>query len=459
MANRRKTNKQIKKMAKKYPKIFIGLIILVAIVIVVFYILHVAKVITIPFLATSEQQEQHNAERKEDGIVENIKYDDFQVHFLELGTSAAGDSVYIKAGENDILIDAGAERGSASVLETYLNKYVTDGKLEYVISTHAHKDHIAGMVGNVSTNLSSYKDFKNQSVKFIAGDGKEKSASGILAYYQVDTLIDFGNMTNNGDAALTKDYFGIVDYAVSKGTKHYTAGDCFNNVGEAKSSYQLASNISFDILYNYYYFNTSSDENNYSVCTMFNYNDHHFMFTGDLEEDGETKLANYYDASTKEKTLAHCELFKGGHHGSATSSNEVLLRLITPDICCVCCCAGTSEYTNRVDAQFPTQAFIDRIAKYTSRVYITSMVENDELKSMNGTIIVSCNGTNIGLKASNNLIRLKDTTWFNEDIYVKKDSKGYDINCSGAKQKDWFTSETEGATVRKRRVWPSYGVA
>ncbi len=73
------------------------------------------------------------------------------IHFLELGNIYTGDSVYVRRpGETDILIDAGSRQSSAGTITKYLNNYVTDGKLEYVIATHAHQDHIAGFIGTSS---------------------------------------------------------------------------------------------------------------------------------------------------------------------------------------------------------------------------------------------------------------------------------------------------------------------
>ena len=67
------------------------------------------------------------------------------VHFLELGNKYTGDCTYIKVGENiDILIDCGSKSNSVPTVSNYLNRYVTDGVLEYVIVTHAHQDHYAG---------------------------------------------------------------------------------------------------------------------------------------------------------------------------------------------------------------------------------------------------------------------------------------------------------------------------
>ena len=228
----------------------------------------------------------------EDGILENIIYDDFQIHFLELGNTDAGDSVFIKAGDNDILIDAGSTQSSATTIEEYIDNYCLDGKLEYVISTHGHMDHIAGMVGNTSTNLNKYKNKKGESVSFADKDGTDVSANGILSYYDIDIIIDFGDKTNS-TAAIVQNYNCALNYAVGKGAKHYSAGECFNNENGAKRTYSLGDDMSFDILYNYYYFNTGSDENDYSVCTMFNYKNYHFILTGDLEENGEERLVTY----------------------------------------------------------------------------------------------------------------------------------------------------------------------
>ena len=362
-------------------------------------------------------------------IVDDIIYDDFQIHFLELGNDYTGDSTYIKAGDVDILIDAGSRTGSATTIKSYVDKYCTDGVLEYVIATHADQDHIAGFVGNASGS----------------------TRTGILYQYEVETIIDFAITTKT--TQVYNNYVTARTYAINNGAKHYTAAQCFNETDGAKAVYELTDNISMKILYNYYYFNKSSDENNFSVCTLFTYNDHNFMFTGDLEEDGEEKLAAYYDGSTSAKTLPQVELFKAGHHGSKTSSNDCLLKLIQPKIVCVCCCAGGSEYTSNYQNTFPTQDMISRVAKYTDRVYVTTIYDEKALtyKSLNGNIIISSNGKTVGVSATNNIIKLKDSTWFNETIYV--DSRNN--CCSGKGKKDFYTSATSGTRAVPRRVWPS----
>lgn len=322
-----------------------------------------------------------------------------EIHFLELGNHFTGDSTYIKAGDVDILIDAGSKYNSAATIANYINNYVTDGKLEYVIATHAHEDHIAGF-GDTASN-----------------------GGGIFSRFEVGTVIDFPKTTKvkpYGANSVIGKYTAALEKEIADGAVHYTALECYNNQNGAQRIYQLTDNISLEILYNYYYDHLTSDENDYSVCVMFHHGeDKHFLFTGDLEHNGEEKMVEHYAASGG---LPDCVLYKGGHHGSKTSSTTALLNDISPDIICVCCCAGTSEYTDANENQFPTQEFIDRIAPHTKDVYVTSMVDNyvdhdawdtqGTVKSMNGNIVVTSTKAGTTVVGSNNSTKLKDTDWF-----------------------------------------------
>lgn len=267
-------------------------------------------------------------------------------------------------------------------------------KLEYVIMTHGDQDHIDA--------------FPN-----------------ILSQYSADNII-YNQYTTKTTMSYKNTLIAFNNQVILNGASIYYASDCWNNANGASREYKLSDNVTMSILYNEYYFNTQKDENNYSVCTMFTYDSgiekHYFMFTGDLEFDGEEAMANYYDGSTEEKTLPQVDLYKAGHHGSKTSSNECLLSLIKPKMCVVSCCCGTNEYTDTINNQFPTQAFISRIAKYTDAVYVTSLIADENSLSgyqpMNGNVVVSCSNDGVGLWASNNLIKLKDTDWFNSIITV-----------------------------------------
>ena len=312
--------------------------------------------------------------------------EDLEFHFLQLGNKFSGDSIFIKAGDKDILIDAGSRKGSASTIKTYLDKYVTDGKLEFVIATHAHQDHISGFVGT-------------------------EKAPGILKSYEVETLIDFGNTV--ATSAIYSDYVALRDSLIEAGTNYYSQSDCFNHLNGATDTFNLTESISMKVLKNVYGDPDSEyktkNENNFSVCTLFSQNGNNYLLTGDLEEDGEELLV-------ANNELPRVKLFKAGHHGSYTASSENLLNVIQPEIVTVCCCAGSDEYTS-VDANmFPSQAFIDRICKWTDKVYVTSIVSNnaDGFEALNGDIVVAYKNQTISVTCSNNDTLLKDTQWFKD---------------------------------------------
>ncbi len=155
------------------------------------------------------------------------------IHFLELGNRFVGDCVYIKAGETDILIDAGSRTTSSYTLTNYINKYCLDKKLEYVIATHCHEDHISGFIGSSSN-------------------------PGIFETYKCDTIIDFPLTHKEEKSALgNKTQYGrykeLLDKEVSEGAKHFNALQCYNNENEAKRTYEVANGITLTFLYNYYY--------------------------------------------------------------------------------------------------------------------------------------------------------------------------------------------------------------
>ncbi len=314
---------------------------------------------------------------------------DLSIHFLELGNKYAGDCTLIKTGNTEVLIDAGSRQGSAAAIVPYLEQYCTDGVLEYVIATHAHQDHIAAFVGT-------------------------KSSTGIFENFACGTIIDYA--LKNTNSQISKDYEAARDREVEAGAKHYTALECVREENGAKKSYVLGEGIEMTILYQKFYETTSSDENNYSVCMLLTQGENHFLFTGDLEKEGEESLAASND-------LPHCKLFKGGHHGSRTSSNDILLKEITPEIVCICCCAGAPEYSTDPAAIFPTQEMIDRVARYTKEIYVTSLATDVEYKpkaswnytSMNGNITVLSTAGGLEVKGSNNSIILKETEWFKQN--------------------------------------------
>lgn len=380
---KRNVNKAVKKAAKKYPKAFIAVLaVILVIAIAVLAVMYVKKIGPFkpaePPVATGTKAEIVNA--------------DLSVHFLELGNKYTGDCTLIKVGNTEVLIDAGSRKNSAATISAYIDEYCTDGVLEYVIATHAHQDHIAGFVGNTS--------------------GTEKT--GVLYKYEIGTLIQFS--LTNATSAIYNEYCQAVEYAKSRGTEVYTAKQCWYETDGAKKKYYLddGNSISLNVLYNYYYDNKTEEENDYSVCTLLTQvtpeNTFNYLFTGDLEESGESYLVD-------NNSLPRVELFKGGHHGSYTASTEKLLNTVKPKNVAVCCCCGTTEYTSNKNNTFPAQAFIDRVAKHTENIYCTTLITdyaNNGFTSMNGNIVFYYKDE-LKLYCSNNTTVLKDTAWFKEN--------------------------------------------
>lgn len=325
---------------------------------------------------------------------------DLSFHFLELGNGKTGDCIYIKSGSIDILVDAGSRTNSADTIETYVKSQMTDDVLDYVIVTHADQDHIACFAGD-NTN------------------------SSLFTRFDVDVIIDFPLTnkkltTDSGNATLYATYLESRDAEISAGAKHYNALECYNNENGANRSYDIGNGATLNILYNYFYDHKASDENNYSVCFQIEAGEDKFLFTGDLESKGEEYLVEY-------NSLSKVKLFKAGHHGSPTSSNDCLLDIIQPEICVVCCCAGSVEYTDNLENTFPSQAFVNRISNWTDSVYVPTIgyiAENGTktdgsidyidtgYDSLNGNVkVIYLRGT-IKVECSNNDAKLKDTEWF-----------------------------------------------
>ena len=375
MAKKKVTKKMTKvatKMAKKSPALFVVVIILVVALGVGGYFLYTNVI--------APRMQDETSESKKPYVADSEAID---INFLELGNKYTGDSTFIKAGNMDILIDAGSRQNSATTIANFIDQYCTDGTLEFVIATHAHQDHIAGFVGS-------------------------NSDQGILKRYKIDTLIDFS--LTNATSAIYNNYVSLRDEKVASGdiAHHYTANDCIQGTNGAKKEYQLSDGIKMTILDQKFYRETTSDENDYSVCALFTQGENNYLFTGDLEKAGEASLVEL-------NSLPEVELFKGGHHGSYTANSDKLLQVIKPKTVCICCCAGSTEYTSNLERTFPAQDAVNRIAKYTDKVYVTTVESDDEkgYKSMNGNINFHCaKGKEYTVTGSNNSTILKDTDWF-----------------------------------------------
>lgn len=323
--------------------------------------------------------------------VEEIKSNELSIHFLELGNKYTGDCTFIKVGNTEILIDAGSRTSSIPTINQYITQYITDGKLEYVIVTHAHQDHYAGF----ATQNSLFDALNTSSVS-------------------VGEVITFSKTNQNPDKGLYKTFLAeLEEVKVEDGAIVNDVLDYCDTTG-ATTTIDLGNNCELEFLYHKYYETKAPSENDYSVCCIINQgsgaNAHHYLFTGDLEEDGEKDLITH-------TSLPQVDLYKAGHHGSKTSSSAEFLAVIKPKVVCVCACAGSPEYTSNQANQFPTQEFINRISLYTDAVYVTTLCvdyNKGEFESMNGNIVVTTATVSsaVTVKCAGSKEKLKDSEWF-----------------------------------------------
>lgn len=347
-------------------------------------------------------------------------------HFIEENIQNTGDAIYIKAGENDILIDGGAKKGVSSTIKSYLERFVTDGRLEYVFVTHAHEDHLGGLIGKNDLSDASKKD-------------------GILYSYQIDHIVDFSYFMKGSiavDNALSHDltdsekqnvtgiymdYLNARDYAIRQGADAHTAKELTTDGNHWKVD--LGEGLSVTLLYQFYYdhlrsetklldpsyvLSGFSDQNDCSLVLLFEQGDKQMLFTGDAEEYAEASIIR------SNPELKEVSLFKAGHHGSPTASGEALLERIKPKAVVASCVAGNTEYNQKEKATtFPGQATIDRIAPYTDRFYVTtegSYEDKSFHRPMNGDIVFHYDEKgNETVTFSNSDSKLKDATWFLEN--------------------------------------------
>ena len=324
--------------------------------------------------------------------IESIISEDLSIHFLELGNKYTGDCTFVKVGDVEVLIDAGSRTSSIKPIHDYITDYISDGELEYVIVTHAHRDHYAGF----ATSNSLFDALNDSEIT-------------------IGNVIHFSRTNQDPNKGLYKAFKEELDELALENSTIIEDVLDYCGAGGTKKTIDLSGDgtIELEFLYHEFYETEAETENNYSVCFLIRQEngaeDKNYLFTGDLEYTGEESLLDYND-------LPKVELYKAGHHGSKTSSSESLLSVIKPKNVCICACAGSPEYTKNVQNQFPTQEFINRIAQHTDSVYVTTLCvdyEKGMFESFNGNIIVSASyGQETVISCAGSKLKLKESEWF-----------------------------------------------
>ena len=209
-----------------------------------------------------------------------------EVYFLEMQHIYA-DSIFIKKGNVEVLIDAGWQY-DGNYVNTVLTQYCADDRLDLFMVSHSDGDHIDG-VANALKNVDN-----------------------------ISLMIDYGGVGTGNVLATRKKY-------TAKDMIYHSAFDCINNLNGATSRYYLTEEFYFDILNtgNYLAPTGTSASNPYSVAVIFYYKNFSFFTAGDMTTDTEEKLLVNED-------LPEVTLYKASHHGSHGSNSQELLDTLNP---------------------------------------------------------------------------------------------------------------------------------
>jgi competence protein ComEC len=227
----------------------------------------------------------------------------WRIHFVDVGQ---GDAILVQAAGKNILVDGG-DRSSG--ITDYLKQINLD-TLHWVIATHPHADHIAGLI----------PVFRSFPVIRVVDNGKSHN-SGIYRTYRF--LVD------SVKADYTKGFAGWTADIADSFEIHVIHPDTIESFGTNDASLVLRMRLE----------------------------DTYLLLTGDSEHKAEEAIL-----STGVNIRSH--ILKAGHHGSKTSSGRTFLQQVQPQTTIIMC-AENNKYG------FPHAEALHNIFYSGSQIYRT----------------------------------------------------------------------------------------
>ena len=227
------------------------------------------------------------------------------VHFIDVGE---GDSILLDIGDKEVLIDGG---GKSPGVVRYIDDYV-DGRLEVMVATHPHADHIGGLIS-------------------------------VLRAFEVDEI------WLNGDTSTSQTYSQFMSAVNSEGAQVFTArrGDTIQ-----------AGNLTFNVLHPA---NLNGSTNDDSIVLSLSYGQIDFLFTGDVEQEAEASML-----VQSVVPVPDVEVLKVGHHGSRTASSMQFLQVIKPE-CAIYMAGQDNSYGH------PHEEAIANLCEVGAQIYGTDI--------------------------------------------------------------------------------------
>ncbi len=225
-----------------------------------------------------------------------------EVHFIDVGQ---GDAILIKQGDSSLLFDAGDNNYANTVV-----KYLKDNgikKLDYILGSHPHADHIGG------TDL-------------------------VINTFNIGKVI-MPKVTHN-----TKTFEDVITAIKNKSLKITTpiVGDEYA-LGDAKFTILAPNKSNYDNL------------NNHSIVIKVEYGNNSFLLTGDIEAQAESEIVN-------NKQNIKSDVIHIPHHGSNTSSSQSLLKAVSPSFAII---------SNGIENKYghPDKSVMERLKAHNIEIY------------------------------------------------------------------------------------------
>ena len=289
------------------------------------------------------------------GTIENPLYQGEKATNLDMYTiemiQQYGESFYFKYGDFDMLIDGGNVNDGENVAEI-LKKNMSDQSLELVIATHAHSDHIGGILSALNT----------------AGN--------------IDMVVDYGYQRSDYQTSI---YYR--DYVNENAKKYCAVSDAVNNKNGCSKRIYITDELYIDILNTGQYLNpdrvlsSSNGNNEASVTFILTYKEIKYYLSGDLDSSGESKLSSNGE-------LTDVTIMKATHHGSANGNKTSTLSKLKPEIVVISAALVNGSQMH------PTQTALNAFKSAASKPKIYCNFTNGTMKfTTDGTYIPTLQGT------------------------------------------------------------------
>ena len=232
------------------------------------------------------------------------------IHFIDVGQ---GQCVLICSDGYSMLIDGGEKEYSHKIISYIQNLDIE--KLDYVIATHPHSDHIGGL-------------------------------SEVIEYFEVDKII--APMIPDELVPTSNSYYNFLSAVKQNGNGMIkaVAGETYSL---GNSCFEIIAPLS----------NGSDDLNDYSVVCVFRYGENTALFGGDASYPEESDIL-------ESGVNIDVDLLNVFHHGSSSSSGEEFLYNVSPKYCVIMCGADNSY-------GHPNKSTIERLEVYTDNIYRTDL--------------------------------------------------------------------------------------